>query len=138
MRTVLLDSSGLIALWDESDQWHDAAVDAFQNLVPPVRLISTTFVLMECGNAAARRRYRSEVAVLWRRLRRDGDLLVPSDEQVQEAWEAYWKRSPGAAGIVDLVSFEVMRERGIREAFTNDAHFRAEGFITLINSRGEV
>ena len=134
MRTVLLDSIGLIALWDESDQWHDAALLAYQQLVPPIRLVSTTFVMMECGNAAARRRYRSEVALLWRRLKRDDNLLVPTDEHVQEAWEAYWKRLPGAAGIVDLVSFEVMRQHGISEAFTNDAHFRAEGFITLIKS----
>jgi len=134
MRTVLLDSIGLIALWDESDQWHEAAIDAFQKLVPPVRLVSTTFVMMECGNAAARRRYRAEVALLWRRLKRDGDLIVPTEDQVQAAWEAYWRRLPGAAGIVDLVSFEVMRDNGIREAFTNDAHFRSEGFVTLIKS----
>lgn len=40
-------------------------------------------------------------------------------------WEA------AQAGIVDHVSFLVMRRLGITEAFTNDRHFSAAGFITL-------
>jgi len=31
-----------------------------------------------------------------------------------------------------LLSFVVMRKLGIREAFTNDAHFRVEGFESLM------
>ncbi len=37
----------------------------------------------------------------------------------------------GQAGIVDQVSFVVMRRLGITEAFTNDRHFQAAGFHTL-------
>ena len=36
-----------------------------------------------------------------------------------------------AAGIVDQVSFVVMRRLGLTRAFTNDWHFRAAGFETL-------
>ena len=35
------------------------------------------------------------------------------------------------AGIVDHVSFVVMRRLGISDAFTNDRHFKAAGFNTL-------
>ncbi len=35
------------------------------------------------------------------------------------------------AGIVDQVSFIVMRRWGITEAFTNDRHFQAAGFRAL-------
>jgi uncharacterized protein len=34
-------------------------------------------------------------------------------------------------GIVDHVSFTIMRRLGISKAFTNDGHFRAAGFETL-------
>jgi len=37
----------------------------------------------------------------------------------------------GDAGIVDCVSFTVMRRLGLTEAFTNDRHFQAAGFTTL-------
>ena len=135
MRTVLLDTVGLLALWDESDQWSSAANDAFDLLRQrPVRLITTTLILYECGNAASRRPYRDEVGKLWNKLVKLGNLVHPTDDQLRTAWSDYARRQAGAAGIVDLVSFAVMREYGIAEAFTNDAHFRAEGFITLIKS----
>lgn len=131
MRTVFLDSVGLVALWDESDQWHPSADRAYLQFHGSVRPVTTTFVLLECGNAAARKPYRPDVASLWQSLERDGNLIHPTPEQLDKAWGIYAKRAPGSAGVVDLVSFAVIRELGIYEAFTNDAHFRAEGFITL-------
>jgi predicted nucleic acid-binding protein len=130
---VFLDTVGLLALWDESDQWHTSAQAAYEQLsAGPVRLLTTTFVLLECGNAAARRPYRKDVADLWAALDKAGDLIRPAPEQMTEAWRVYAMRPPGSAGVVDLVSFAVMRELGIGDALTNDAHFRAEGFVTLM------
>lgn len=134
VRTVFLDTVGLVGLWDESDQWHSAAQRAYDELrnKQPVRLVSTTVVLLECGNAAARRAYRRDVFELWQELDRTGGLIRPTDEQVSAAWAVYAGRPPGGAGIVDEISFGVMRAMGIQEAFTNDSHFRAAGFRTLI------
>lgn len=86
---------------------------------------------MECGNAAARRPYRSDVDDLRVRLASRGRLLAPTDQEVEFAWLAYRRGRPGSAGIVDHVSFLVMRRLGLTEAFTNDAHFRAAGFQAL-------
>ncbi len=133
MRTIFLDTVGLLALWDESDQWNESARRAYDEFsIAPVRLLTTSFILLECGNAAARRPYRNDVADLWHALARSGDLIHPTAEQVAGAWASYSARPAGSAGIVDLVSFAVMREISIREVFTNDAHFRAEGFETLM------
>ena len=38
---------------------------------------------------------------------------------------------PVKRGFVDLISFHVMRRLGLAEAFTNDRHFQAAGFVTL-------
>ena len=70
MRTVFADTVGLVALWNRSDQWHPAASAAFQGLdARHTRLVTTTYVLLECGNAAARRPYRSEVLTIRQNLR---------------------------------------------------------------------
>jgi predicted nucleic acid-binding protein len=62
MNHVFLDTVGMIAVWDESDQWHMAARAAYRKLLSQGRrLMTTTFVLCECGNAAARRPYRPDV-----------------------------------------------------------------------------
>ena len=54
MSLVFMDSVGLLALWSESDQWHDSAEEAFTEITGNQdTLLTTTFILLECGNAAA-------------------------------------------------------------------------------------
>lgn len=132
MNDVFLDTVGLIAVWDESDQWHQAADDAYRNLLSQARrLVTTEFVLLEFGNAAARRPYRSRVNVLRRYLSRERLLIVPTAQEIERAWAAYDRKEAAQAGIIDHVSFAVMRRIGITEAFTNDRHFQAAGFRAL-------
>lgn len=64
-------------------------------------------------------------------LRAEGLIVVPTDSEIEEAWAAYDRGEAGQAGIVDQVSFVVMRRLGLTEAFTNDRHFQAAGFTTL-------
>lgn len=132
MTTVYLDTVGLVALWDEADQWYAAAETAFTQILSQRRqFVATSYVLLECGNTAARRAYRNDVSVLRQKLELRNELIVPTDEDWRNAWEAYDRGEAGQAGIVDHVSFEVMRRLGISDAFTNDSHFQAAGFTTL-------
>ena len=99
MKTVFLDTVGLLALWDESDQWQAAASAAWAVVnVPGTRFVTTPHVLLECGNAAARRRYRSDVCQLRDRLAGNGDLIEPSPAEIEEAWGAYRRDSAGGGG----------------------------------------
>ena len=132
MNHVFLDTVGMIAAWDDTDQWHAAAHAAYRALLAQGRrLVTTSFVLCECGNSAARRPYRSDVKELRKFLIREQLLVDPTLEEVEEAWAAYAQGEAGEAGIVDHLSFRVMRRLGLTEAFTNDQHFRAAGFTTL-------
>jgi hypothetical protein len=132
MSAVFLDTVGLLALWDEADQWHSLAEAAFSRITTLRHsLVTTTFVLLECGNAAARRPYRAEVNMLRQALERRGELIVPNGNDWTLAWQAFDRGECAQAGIVDHVSFIVMRRLGMMEAFTNDRHFQAAGFTTL-------
>jgi uncharacterized protein len=132
MNAVFLDTVGLVALWDVADQWHAAAEKAYGLVVAGRRtLVTTRFVLLECGNTAARRPYRHRVSVLREKLELRDELVVPTEEDWKVAWEAYDRGEAAQAGIVDHVSFAVMRRLGITQAFTNDRHFQAAGFETL-------
>jgi predicted nucleic acid-binding protein len=138
MNAVFLDTVGLIAVWDATDQWHPAAEAAYQKLLSQGRpLVTTEMVLLECGNAAARRPYRPRVNALRRVLIEGRLLVVPKPEEVEAAWVAYDTSAAGGAGIVDHLSFQVMRRLGLNEAFTNDQHFQAAGFTTLLLSSGK-
>jgi predicted nucleic acid-binding protein len=132
MNNVFLDTVGMIAVWDDTDQWHAAANAAYQALLAQGRrLVTTSFVLCECGNAAARRPYRNDVNELRKLMIHEQLLVDPTPEEVEEAWAAYTRRDCGDAGIVDYLSFCIMRRLGLDEAFTNDQHFKAAGFTIL-------
>ena len=132
MKVVFLDTVGLVAIWDQTDQWHTAAALAMKAAnIPGARFVTTPYILLECGNAAARKQYRAEVCLLRDRLVRYGDLLDPSTNEIEEAWKNYRADRAGGAGIVDHVSFMVMRRLGITDVFSNDRHFKTAGFNTL-------
>ncbi len=132
MNRVFLDTVGIIAVWDDTDQWHAAAHAAYRALLAKGRrLVTTSFVLCECGNAAARRPYRTDVNELRKFLIQEQLLVDPTPQEVEEAWAAYDRGDAGEAGIVDHLSFRVMRRLGLTEAFTNDRHFQAAGFTTM-------
>jgi predicted nucleic acid-binding protein len=132
MNPVFLDTVGLIAAWDKADQWHAAADPVFSQLIASGQaLVTTPLVLFECGNAAARRPYRTTVDDLRVWLAIKGWLIEPTANDLDTAWADYRAGLAGSAGIVDHVSFVVMRRLGLSEAFTNDVHFRTAGFQTL-------
>ncbi len=132
MNPAFLDTVGLLAVWDKADQWHIQAEPVFLKLVASARpILTTTLVLYECGNAAARRPYRTTVDDLRSWLAVKSWLIEPTASDLDTAWSEYRAGNAGAAGIVDHVSFVVMRRLGIAEAFTNDRHFQAAGFTTL-------
>jgi predicted nucleic acid-binding protein len=42
MNTVFLDTVGLVALWDEADQWHAAAEQSFGEIMSKRRRLGIT------------------------------------------------------------------------------------------------
>jgi predicted nucleic acid-binding protein len=76
MSLVFLDTVGLLATWDESDQWHTGAVAAAGQIAAHGDdLFTTTFVLLECANALARFESRHKLDDLRRDLA-NGGLLI--------------------------------------------------------------
>lgn len=127
-----LDTVGLIAIWDDTDQWHEPASRSFDDLIRTGELaVTTPFVLAECANAAARRPYRLDVANLCEQLEAGDLLVVPTAADWHSAWDAYRRGDAAGAGVVDHLSFAVMRRLGLTRVFTNDRHFRAAGFEPL-------
>ncbi len=108
-----------------SDDFH------FQLLKQRVDLFTTTSVLLECGNAAARKPYRPFIDQLRNQLSLSGGLIFPTELDWQHAWDRYRQGFPGDAGIVDCTSLEVLKRMNITDAFTNDQHFRTAGFNPL-------
>lgn len=132
MNAVFLDTVGVLALLDVRDQWHAAAEAAWARvLAEEVDFFTTPLVLIECANAAARRPYRAAVVELRESLVAAGAVIEPTPVEWEQAWRNYARGDASGAGVVDHLSFLVMRRYGLVQAFTNDRHFLAAGVEVL-------
>jgi predicted nucleic acid-binding protein len=132
---VFLDAAYAIALSVSNDQHHEQAMALRADLkLAPKRLVTTRAVLLEIGNALAKRRYRVAAIQLLESLERDPNVeIIPMSEDLYvRAIQLYRDRLDKDWGITDCVSFVVMQDRGLTSALTTDEHFQQAGFRALL------
>ena len=136
---LFLDASLAIALSIESDERHLRAMELSQQVEKAERsIVTTAAVLLEIGNILASERYRSGAAIIVRETLEDPDIVVVDvdNELFARGLEHFEQHSDKTWGLVDCISFVVMRERGITEALTADRHFVQAGFRALLLEDG--
>jgi len=128
---VFLDTSFVLALINERDQYHKQA-EALSFKFEESLLITTVAVLLEIGNALAKD-FRLEANAVINLLRTSAKVeVIHIDERLLEkALEIYEKYDDKTWGLVDCLSFIVMGERGLTDALTFDADFAAAGFTVI-------
>lgn len=132
---MFLDAAYAIALSCPADQFHAAAIALAEDLeVNGARLITTSAVLLEIGNALAKLQHRRAAAQLLAALCADPTVeIVPlSDQLFDLAMKLFSERQDKEWGLTDCLSFVVMSERGITQALTTDEHFQQAGFKVLL------
>lgn len=132
---VFLDTAFAIALSSEKDEYHERAIDLAEKLEQAnTCLIITRAVQLEIGNALSKRRYRRAAVQLLDSLEADPSVeIIPlSDALYAQALQLYRERGDKEWGLIDCVSFVVMKERNITDALTTDEHFQQAGFRALL------
>lgn len=134
--SLFLDTSAVVALYNEDDDFHAEALDVMarieRNEIEFTRFYITDYVFDEAMTflECVVRDHALAVEV--------GEALLNSPhvviEQVGEGlFQASWGRFRESEGLsfTDCVSFSFMREKGVTRAFTFDDHFRREKFETV-------
>ncbi len=132
---VFPDTAYAIALSVESDSHHERAVQLAERLeAEAVRLVTTRAVFLEIGNALSKKRYRPAAVELLDALERDPQVEIISltEELYAQALDLFRSRPDKEWGLIDCVSFVVMRMRGLTEALTTDEHFEQASFRALL------
>ncbi len=129
---MLLDTSGLLCLHNRAEPFHAHARTLYY--AAPVRL-THSYVLAEfVALANARRLPRLAALTFIIDLVGNPDIeTVWVDEALnREAMDLLLARQDKTYSLYDTVSFVLMRQRHLTEAFTTDRHFEQEGFRRLL------
>ncbi len=135
MDKVFLDTSYAIALSVSKDQNHEKAVSIADFLeIDSAKLITTRAIVLEIGNALSARNYRQAAVELLEALEEDPDVeIVPVTEELyQRGFKLFKNRPDKEWGIIDCISFVIMKDQGISKALTADKHFQQHGFKALL------
>lgn len=133
-RHVFVDTGAWLALALRDDTRHGEAERAFKDLLSSgARLITTNLVTGETYTFLARAREPRIALAFVEHIRASIALdYVHADEGTEmRAYEWLKKYDDQRFSYVDAVSFAVMAEMGIREAFTFDRHFETAGFLRV-------
>jgi uncharacterized protein len=126
-----MDTSYLVAITHKRDRYHADAVSISKTLVPPVRLLTTEAILMEYGNMLNIREKAFRYIQILRNAP-DTEIISIRPELFEKGLKAFGRYKDKEWGLVDCLSFIVMREKDISQALTSDKHFEQAGFTILL------
>ena len=129
---VFIDTSAIYAVLDRDDANHAGADRSWRQLLEDGSdLLTTNYVLLEVSallqariGLPALRTFHEDIVPL---LQIDWVSERQHDTAVATVLTADRKK----LSIVDCVSFQSMREHGVRSAFCFDRHFREQGFEAI-------
>jgi len=132
MKSVFADTFYFLALLNERDAAHARAVAASR--IAGLALVTTEFVLIELADALCKPQQRDEVLALCNVVETDPafTLIRATTELIQRGRKLYGDRADNEWPLTDCISFVVMHDRGVSEAFTADHHFVQAGFKALL------
>jgi uncharacterized protein len=130
------DTSWWVAWALPRDGRHQDALGMLATLGPAEQVLTTNLIVGETWTFLRRRdSHASAVAFLdrVRLLAGNAKLVVHrvTEDQEQAAWAWLRKRDERAYSFVDATSFQVMRDRRLREVLAFDQDFTVAGFVEV-------
>lgn len=133
-REVFVDAGVWIAITDTRDKYHRAAAEQYKYLIEEqINLVTTNLVVAE-AYIVIRRTGGHDPALRFLRSIRESVRLrkIYSDARIEaDAEEILERFADQNFSLADAVSFVVMRDRKLEEAFAFDKHFIIAGFDLL-------
>ncbi len=131
--TVFVDTGAWFALADKSDRFHHQSVSIYPILLKSRSLITTNLVIAETYNLIHRALgHRAAIVFLENIAASPRIINVYSDRASEEAaQEILQKYDDQDFSYTDAVSFSIMKQYKISDAFSFDRHFSIAGFTIL-------
>ncbi|MCZ7674302.1 MAG: PIN domain-containing protein [Chloroflexi bacterium] len=132
MSRLFIDTSYVIALVNKRDKYHAQALRLVAQYTDQP-FLTTNAVLMEVGNALARHFKPAAVTIIEQFMSSpDVTLVHITPEHFNSAFQLYRQYQDKQWGMVDCLSFVVMRTYQADTALTPDQYFVQAGFSILM------
>jgi predicted nucleic acid-binding protein len=127
--TVFVDTSAIYSGLDPNDISHAKAKAVWTTLIEEATpLLTNNYVLLETAALLQNRLGLSAVRALHEEIQPILEVAWISEHEHRTGVAEVLAAGRKKLSLVDCVSFETMRARGIRTVFCFDAHFREQGF----------
>ena len=129
-----VDTGAWFTLAHRGDARHDVFSAALrERLARGARPVTSNLVIAETHALLLSRTHRRAALSFLREVRRPPMVVLESDAEVESRAQRDWLETYDDQdfSLTDAVSFAFMTQRGIREAFATDRHFRAAGFVLV-------
>lgn len=132
MNRIFVDTAFVVALVNQKDQYHDQALELSRKY-ENAPLLMTEAVLLEIGNALAKD-YKQEAIETIKAFRTSNEVVIAelNSQLFNSGFEMYEKYQDKVWGLVDCISFVVMKEHKATDVLTTDDHFKQAGFNILM------
>ena len=131
MKEIFVDTGAWLATADPRDKYHTQASNIYPTHLQNYDLLITTNVILSETYSLSLYRigYKSTLSLMRGILRsaKIKTLYISADHQ-QSALAILEKYDDQLFSLVDAISFAIMQEREIEEAFAYDSHFLTMGF----------
>lgn len=134
MRRLFIDTSAWVALTLADERLHEEAATFFHGvlqyygeLVTHALVIAETQILLRGSWPPAK------VNSWWAQIAASPrvNIVFPQCHHFDQAWDLLGRYEDQKFSLTDAVSFALMREMAINEAFSLDHHFETAGFVRL-------
>lgn len=130
---LFLDTVFIQAILNPRDQYHTAAMQLLPRVKNAQEVWITEAIFMEVGNALSTYDRRKVSAFIRQCYQTDNISIVNITPQLfQEGLNLYESRQDKTWGLVDCISFIVMKQHNLMDAVTSDIHFIQAGFQALL------
>ncbi len=132
---VFVDTAALVAQINKRDNLHIQAVSINQQLVLKGKKLVTSMCVIDETVTELTGRVPHPNIVGYIEDIFSSQIFVAlhvTKHHEKTAWNLYKERQDKLWGFTDCISFVIMKEHGITEAFTSDHHFVQAGFTKLL------
>lgn len=130
---VFVDSNIYVASFDDRDPTHSKAVELEKKITDlNLKPLTSSNIISECLTIISQKLGKPTALKFLKGLGESETEILFVDELIyNQALELFPKIKSKNVSFADCTSFTIMKNRGVKVAFTFDQHFKTQGFKLL-------